>query len=127
MLAKLKKYWGDALLTFNHMGIMITLVNLCLLIITAYNTNWFQKHGLNVNIVGFAGIIIGILIVGMVAVKKINIPSFFVSWNEQFWGNKNPMKKEIDKMAREMIKQSDLENMKQEIIEELKKYVEYKE
>ena len=97
---KMGKSWGNLMQVAGQIGYVITVVNLCLLIITT--STLLQSRGvmmpvwllglLAVIIIGIAGILI----------FKFGLPSFFSAWNDQFYKHDNPMRKDLEEIKRQL-------------------------
>lgn len=97
--------WGSIKQSAIQMGIYITMLNVVLLSITAYSSDWVQdfivkRFGLN--LLTFELIIFGIIICMLIFTWKIDMPSFFKSWNNQFWMHDNPVKKELNEIKKQL-------------------------
>ena len=97
---KVGKSWGHLMQVAGQIGYVITVVNLCLLIITT--STLLQTRGimmpvwllglLAVIVIGSAGLII----------FKYGLPSFFGAWNQQFYKHNNPMRADLEKIQKQL-------------------------
>ena len=97
---KMGNAWGHLMQVAGQIGYVITVVNLCLLIITT--STLLQTRGvmmpvwllglLAVIVIGTAGLVI----------FKYGLPSFFGAWNQQFYKHDNPMRKDLEEIKRQL-------------------------
>ena len=93
------KQWGAFAQTTAQLSIFITLINLLLLAVTAYNTTlrgWFVYYDIPLNFWTFMCVIIFLLVVVAVLMYKYALPSFFSFWNEQWYVHDNQLRKDIE-------------------------------
>jgi len=97
---KMGNSWGHLMQVAGQIGYVITVVNLCLLIITT--STLLQTRGVMVPVwmIGLlAAVVIGIA--GLV-IFKFGLPSFFGAWNQQFYKHDNPMRKDLEEIKRQL-------------------------
>jgi len=93
-------FWGHLMQVAGQIGYVITVVNLCLLIITT--STLLQTRGIMAPVwmIGLlAAVVIGIA--GLV-IFKFGLPSFFGAWNQQFYKHDNPMRKDLEEIKRQL-------------------------
>lgn len=82
------------MLSFSHLALYLSVLNLGLLSITTYQSGWIQEHiWSDINFFQFIAGIGVVVILGLVLVSRLHVPAFMASWNKQFWENQNPMRK----------------------------------
>ncbi|GAH38792.1 unnamed protein product, partial [marine sediment metagenome] len=76
-------------------------------------TRWIQENVYNINFFSFMAIVFGVIILLLLLAWKMDMPSYFSSWNHQFWKHDNPMKDYLDDQFKEIHKRlKDLEDGK---------------
>lgn len=98
-------HWGAVKQSAIQMGIYITMLNVVLLSITAYSSDWVQEFIVKrygINLLMFEGVIFGLILVMLVFTWKVDMPSFFKSWNNQFWTHDNPLRKDVDRIKKQL-------------------------
>jgi len=89
--------------TVAQISIFITLINLLLLAVTAYNTTlrgWFEYYNVPLNFWMFMLLLTILLLVAAVLAYKFALPSFFSFWNEQFYTHDNQLRKDIESLQK---------------------------
>ena len=97
------RQWGIFAQTVTQISIFITLINLLLLAVTAYNTTlrgWFEYYNVPLNFWMFMLLLAILLLVAAVLAYKFALPSFFSFWNEQFYTHDNQLRKDIESLQR---------------------------
>lgn len=90
--------WGHLMQVAGQVGYVITVVNLCLLIITT--STLLQTRGIMAP-VWLLGLL-AVIVIGSagVVIFKFGLPSFFGAWNQQFYKHDNPMRKDLEEIKR---------------------------
>jgi len=91
------KRWGALKQTVGQIGIYVTFINTLMLAVTLYSTGWVQENVIDINFWGFMAVVFGIIGLLLLMAWKMDLPSYFTSWNEQWWKHDNPMKEYLDK------------------------------
>jgi len=103
--------WGAFKQSVGQIGIYVTFINTVMLSVTLYSTRWVQENIYNINFIGFMAIVFGIIGLLLLLAWKLDMPSYFSSWNHQFWKHDNPMKDYLDEQFKEIKDRlRDLEN-----------------
>ena len=89
--------WGAFKQTVGQIGIYVTFINTVMLSVTLYSTRWVQENVININFIGFMAVVFGVIGLLLLLAWKMDMPSYFSSWNHQFWKHDNPMKDYLDK------------------------------
>jgi len=92
--------WGAVKQSIMQSSIYITMFNLLLLSITAYDTAWLQKHlirPLGLNFIIYESVIVAFLLLFLLLVWKVDMPGFYKSWNNQWWVHDNPMREFLER------------------------------
>jgi len=95
------RHWGIVANVAAQLSILIAMLNLVLLITTAYNTTlsgWFRAYGIPINFVTFMGLIALLLFVAAVLAYKFALPSYFSAMNDQVYKHDNPIREDIKKI-----------------------------
>lgn len=111
------KQWGIIAQVAAQAAIFISIINLFLIAVTAYNTTicgWLAERGIYIQFWVFAAIIIGFLAIVFTLLYKFALPSFYSFWNDQFYRHDNLLRKDI-----ELLKKDNREILKR--LEELRK------
>jgi len=90
--------WGRIEQSATRLSFYVTMLNLFLLLATAYATTffpWMKEHGFVVPFWVFLLVILLLLVLTLLFIYKITLPAFFSSWNEQFYKHNNPMRADI--------------------------------
>jgi len=97
---KMGKSWGHLMQVAGQIGYVITVVNLCLLIITT--STLLQTRGVMVP-VWLLGLL-AVIIIGIagILIFKFGLPSFFGAWNQQFYKHDNPMRKDLEEIKKQL-------------------------
>ena len=96
-------HWGIFANVAAQLSILIAMLNLLLLIATAYNTTlreWFEQYGIPLNFLAFMGLIALLLLVAAVLVYKFALPSYFSAVNDQIYKHDNPIRKDIEQVQK---------------------------
>lgn len=97
------RQWGTFVNIAAQLSILITMLNLVLLLTTAYNTTlsgWFKIYGIPINFVTFMGLIILLLLIAAVLAYKFALPSYFSAINDQIYKHDNPIVRDIAKVQK---------------------------
>jgi len=94
------KQWGAFKQSVGQVGIYLTLINTVMLMITCYNTRWIQENIVNVNFIGFSAVILALIFGFLLLAWKVDMPSFFKSWNEQFYKHDNKLVKDVAELQK---------------------------
>ena len=97
------KQWGTVANVAAQLSLLIAMLNLILLITTAYNTTlsgWFRAYGIPINFVTFVGLIALLLFVAAVLVYKFALPSYFSAMNDQVYRHDNPIRADIERVQK---------------------------
>lgn len=95
------RQWGVIANVAGQLSMLIAMLNLVLLITTAYNTTlsgWFKTYGIPLNFVTFMGLIVFLLFVAATLVYKFALPSYFSTMNDQAYKHDNPIRVDIKKV-----------------------------
>jgi len=76
-----------------------------MLAMTLYSTGWIQENVFPIRFIGFVAILLGIIALLLLWAWKADMPSYFSSWNQQFWRHDNPVRKEIKKNHAELLEE----------------------
>ncbi len=113
------RQWGIIANIAAQLSIFIAMLNLILLVTTAYNTTlsgWFRTYGIPINFVTFIGLIVLLLFVAAVLAYKFALPSYFSAMNDQAYKHDNPIRKDIKKVQDTLdSKLNELENRLSEL------------
>ena len=93
------KQWGTIVQVSAQGAIFITLINLLLLSVTAFNTTlspWFKLKGIDLPFWMFMACIIVFLGFLAILLYKFALPSFFSVFNDQFYRHGNLLKRDIE-------------------------------
>jgi len=88
--------WGAFKQTVGQIGIYVTFINTVMLSVTLYSTRWVQDNVINISFIGFMAVVFGVIGLLLLLAWKMDMPSYFSSWNHQFWKHDNPMKDYLD-------------------------------
>ena len=114
----LGQQWGIFATLAGQLSIFIAMINLLLLIMTAYNTTlrgWFEYYNIPLNFWSFTGLVVLLLTITAYLLYKFALPSFFSFLNDQGYRHDNPIRKDIERV------QKTLDNNLKEVKERLKK------
>jgi len=89
-------HWGAFKQSASQIGIYVTMINTVMLAVTLYSTGWLQENIANVRFIPFMAIVFGLIGALLLFAWKMDMPSFFSSWSDQFWRHNNPMRKYLD-------------------------------
>ncbi len=98
------KQWGVIAQVAGQASIFVTMISLCLIAVTAYNTTlsgWLIQRGIHIGFWVFAIVLLVFLVVPTVLIWKFALPSYFSSMNEQVYQHDNPIKKDIEKLSKD--------------------------
>jgi len=90
------RQWGAVKQSVGQIGIYITAMTFINTAITLYATGWVQENVIDLRFFEFMGIMLGVVLLLLLFAWKVDMPSFFSSWNDQFWKHDNPLKKYLD-------------------------------
>lgn len=94
------KAWGNLILIVGQLGLVFWFIQIPLSIITV--TTLLQQRGLMISAICLGLIILGIILVGGVIIFKFGLPSYFGSWNRQFYEHDNPIKKDLEEIKKQI-------------------------
>ena len=97
------QHWGIFTQTASQLSIFVAMINLLLLITTAYNTTlskWFEIYGIPLSFWTFMGLIILLLVIVAALLYKFALPSFFSVLNEQAYKHDNPIRADIEQVQK---------------------------
>jgi len=89
------KHWGSIKLGVGQVGIYFTALNLVMISVTLWTTGWIQKNIIPLQFWQFIVILAGVIFGLMLLAWRIDMPSYFAAWNDQFYRHKNPLKDDI--------------------------------
>jgi hypothetical protein len=96
---KTGRSWGYLVQVASQTSILVSVVNLCLIAVTAYSTTispWLLERGMIIPFWFFvAGLSMLILVMALV-LYKFAVPSYFNAFNEQFYKHDNPLRDDIE-------------------------------
>jgi uncharacterized membrane protein len=98
-------WWGHLKQLISQIGLYAFIVNLALLIPTAFNTTfypwWYRMFGVELSFWWFMGAVL--LVFGLMALVEwsFGLRSYFSSWTSQFWTPDNPMRKDMERLDRQ--------------------------
>jgi len=99
----LGQQWGVFATLAGQLSIFIAMLNLLLLITTAYNTTlrgWFEHYNIPLNFWTFTGSVALLLTIAASLLYKFALPSFFSFLNDQAYRHDNPIRKDIEKLQK---------------------------
>ena len=99
----LGQQWGVFATLAGQLSIFIAMLNLLLLITTAYNTTlrgWFEHYNVPLNFWTFTGLVALLLIIAACLLYKFALPSFFSFLNDQAYRHDNPIRGDIEKLQK---------------------------
>ena len=96
------KQWGIIAQVAGQISIFVSIIILCLSMVTAYNTTlsgWLVDRGIYISFWVFAAVIAFLVIIPAILVWKFALPSYLSSLNEQIYKHDNPIRRDIEKVA----------------------------
>jgi hypothetical protein len=110
------KFWGMIAQVAGQVAVFVSIINLFLIAVTAYNTTlsgYFEQHGVHISFWVFALVIVGLLLVAFLLMWKFALPSYYSSFNEQFYRHDNPIRADLEEIKKLLNK--DLGNVKKRL------------
>jgi len=107
---KTNRLWGIFVQVAGQLGILIGILNLFMISITTYTVSfapWLQQHNIHLGVLGFIGILVFLLVSTFYLIYKYALPSFFSSWNNQFYQHDNPIRADLKRIKKQL---SDIES-----------------
>jgi len=92
------QHWGIVANVAAQLSILVAMLNLLLLVATAYNTTlrvWFERYSIPLNFLTFMGLIALLLFIAAVLIYKFALPSYFSAINDQVYKHDNPIRSDI--------------------------------
>jgi len=95
---------GNFFLIIGQLGTVVSLITLLLAAIAAYIPiqGFLLGHNLYLKFWQFILLIITILVITYILTWKFLMPSFYNSFNKQFYAHNNPIKKDLSKISRDI-------------------------
>jgi len=90
------RQWGAIKQAAGQIGIYVTFINTLMLGTTLYSTGWVQQNVVTIRYIPFMAILFGVIGLLLLFSWKMDVPSFFASWNDQFWNHGNKMRDYLD-------------------------------
>lgn len=94
------KHWGSIKLGIGQIGIYLAALNMVMISLTLWQTGWIQQNFLPLEFWQFALILVSIVFLMLLLAWKIDMPSYFAAWNDQFYKHHNPLRDDIQEVLR---------------------------
>ena len=111
------KVWGVTAQIAGQLSIFVGMMSMSLIAVTAYNTTlagWLSEKGIHISFWMFALVLILLIAIPAVLIWKFALPSFFSTLNEQAYEHDNPIRKDLEALAKE---NKEMKKMLEELLE----------
>jgi len=92
------EHWGSIKLGVGQIGIYLAALNMGMISLTLWQTGWIQQNFFPLAFWQFVLILLSIISLMMLLAWKVDMPSYFASWNLQFYKHRNPLRRDIEEI-----------------------------